>query len=105
MFFFPLDTTYHGKTKHALFLCCVKPLGVSFMRTRPRVPLHLVGPLFPLKFYPTLKETCQILLSVYEGYVIVLGEAQGHMLYQKLSPIGLFLVIHDTQWVCVRYHG
>jgi hypothetical protein len=64
-----------------------------------------VGPLFLLRFYPTLKETCQILLSVYGGHVIVLGEAQGHMLYQKLRPIEFFLVIDDTQWVSIRYHG
>jgi hypothetical protein len=82
-----------------------KALGRELYENQAQAPLHLVGPLFPLRFYPTLKETCQFLLSVYGGNVIVLGEAQGHMLYQKLRPIGFFLVIHDTQWVSVRYHG
>ncbi len=82
-----------------------KALGRELYENHAQAPLHLLGPLLPLRFYPTLKETCQILLSVYGGHVIMLGEAQGHMLYQKLRPIGFFLVIHDTQWVSVRYHG
>lgn len=82
-----------------------KALGCELYENQAQAPLHLVGPLFPPRFYLTLIETCQILLSVYGEHVIVLGEAQGHMLYQKLRPIGFFLVIHDTQWVSLRYHG
>jgi len=84
-----------------------KALGCELYENQAQGPPYLVGPVFPLRFYPTLKETCQILLSVYGGHVIVLGEeAQGHMLYQKLiRPIEFFLVIHDTHWVSIRYHG
>jgi hypothetical protein len=80
-----------------------KALGRELYGNQAHAPLHLVGPLFPFRFYPTLKKTCQILLSV--RHVIVLGEAQGHMFYQKLRPTGFYIVIHDTQWVSVRYHG